>query len=190
MGIHPLALTRGLTREDIEETLENAVATIAIGNGPTMVLILGVDQDKRLIEASGVIRNEDVLFVHAAPAREAYQRLFDISQALPGAGAAPPATGDGEGEGGWGWSVDGLELTDALIAELREKANVGYDVDILKIRVRTGGPAPLSIGDTIRLDLDAGLWAATSARADGDGVAVHELIRRALRQRLQPVSAT
>lgn len=180
MGIHPLVLTRGVTRDQIEQTLENAAATIAIGNGPTMVLILGFAGDQ-LVEASGVIRDEDVLFVYAAPARESYQPLLELAQSLPGAGeVGPPAGRSAE----YGWSVDGLELSDSLIEQIIKNAVTGHDVDVLKVRLRTGRPAPLAVGDVVRLELEPKLHTAATMAADEQGMPVHELIRVALRAQL------
>ena len=181
MGVHPLALTTGLTRHQIEQSVEDAAATIAIGNGPTLILTLGFDADRLLIEATGVIRDEDVLVVHAAPARQEYRVLYDIAQSLPGAGESGPPVG---GVSTYGWSVDGLELADPLIDDLIERAEHGHDIDTLRIRIRPGRPAPLSIGDVIRLQLAPDVLAACAERADLDGVPVHEVIRRALRQRV------
>lgn len=180
MGIHPLALTRGVSREQIDQAVEHAAATVAIGNGPTMVLIIGPDDAGHMVEAAGVIRDEDVLFVHAAPMRPAYQRLLDAALAQPGAGH----NGIPEGESGNGWSVDGLALTDDLVADLKARAEKGHDTDVLRIRLRTGRPAPLAIGDVIRLDLGAPVYTACAVQADAQGVSIPELIRHTLRARL------
>lgn len=185
MGIHPLALTRGVTRDQIEQAVEHAAATIAIGNGPTMVLIIGPDNTGQLVEAAGVIRDEDVFFVHAAPMRSAYQPLLEAALAQPGTGsAAPPAT-----TAAHGWSVDGLELADDLVAQLHARAEHGHDVDVLRIRLRTGRPAPLAVGDVIRLELTPSVHAASSARADADAMSIPDLIRATLRTRLHPSAA-
>lgn len=186
MGTHPLALTDGLTRRQIEHGVEHAAATIAIGNGPTLILILGYDADRMLIEATGIIRDEDVLFVHAAPARPEYDTLLEIAEGLPGAGVVGPPTGN---EVGHGWSVDGLALTDTLLAELIERAGRGHDLETLKIRIRPGRPAPLSIGDVVRVELEPSLFDACAARADLDKVPVHEVIRRALRREVELATA-
>ncbi|MCW2525494.1 MAG: hypothetical protein JWM76_354 [Pseudonocardiales bacterium] len=180
MGIHPLALTRGVNREQIDQAVEHAAATIAIGNGPTMVLIIGPDDAGQMVEAAGVIRDEDVFFVHAAPMRPAYQPLLDAALAQPGAGS----NGIPEGETDNGWSVDGLALTDELVADLKARAEKGHDTDVLRIRLRTGRPAPLAVGDVIRLDLPAPVYAACAEQADAHGLAIPELIRNTLRARL------
>jgi hypothetical protein len=181
MGIHPLALTRGMSREQIDHAVEHSAATVAIGNGPTMVLIIGPDAAGQMVEAAGVIRDEDVLFVHAAQMRPAYQRLLDAALAQPGAGS----NGVPEGDSANGWSVDGLALTDELVADLKARAEKGHDVAVLRIRLRTGRPAPLAIGDVIRLDLSAPVYAACAERADAQGISIPELIRQTLRARLQ-----
>lgn len=181
MGIHPLALTHNLTRDEIEWAIEHSEATIAIDNGPTRIMIIGPAPDGRLLEVSGVIRDEDVLVVHADRARPDYEPLVSLARQLPGAGEAgpPPDTGDG-----FGWSVDGLALTPELIAQLQAEADSGYDVATLRVRLRTGRPAPLSVGEVFRIDLDPALYRAGAERADNDGVPIHEVMRRALRSAL------
>lgn len=186
MGIHPLALTRGVNRAQIDNAVEHADATIAIGNGPTMVLIIGPDDTGQLIEAAGVIRDEDVLFIHAAPMRRAYQRLLDAALAQPGAGEHGTPANDSA----YGWSVDGLDLTDDLVTRLRTRAEHGHDIDVLRIRLRTGRPAPLSIGDIIRIELDPATYATAATRADAHGISVHELIRRTLQTHTQASPTT
>jgi hypothetical protein len=49
MGIHPLALTHGLSREQIELAVEEAETTVAIGNIPTRILILAFGGDGQLL---------------------------------------------------------------------------------------------------------------------------------------------
>jgi hypothetical protein len=182
MGIHPLALTHGLSREQIELAVENAETTVAIDNLPTRILILAFGDDGQLLEATGVIRDEDVLFVHAGPARAGYKALLDTTGAPPSIHQRPaaPETTDTQR-----YSVDGVELTDGLIADLAERAQTGHDIDTLKIRLRPGRPAPLSVGDVIRVELTPALYSACASRADDEGVPVHDVMRRALRRHLQ-----
>ena len=179
MGISPAALTDGVSRSQLDHAVAHAAATIAVGNGPTMILVIGPDDSGQLIEAAGVIRNEDVLYVHAAQMRAAYQPLLDAAVAQPGAATAIPDGNDPNGS-----SVDGLALSEATVNELREQAERGHDPDVLRLRLRTGRPAPLAIGDVLRLELDPATYAVCAARADADGVALPEFIRRTLRATL------
>lgn len=77
MGLHPSALAHSIGRQDIEYAVEHAITTIATGNGPTRLLILGPDATGRLLEVSCVIRKEDLLYFHAAPMRPTYKVLLD-----------------------------------------------------------------------------------------------------------------
>ncbi len=176
MTVSRAALNAGVTRPDLDHAVTNALATIALGNGPTRILVIGPDASGRLIEATGVIRDEDVLFVHAAPMRVEYKVLLERAVEQPGAPSSIPDPGQLDL-----WSVDGIALTDSAIATVREKAMRGHDVDTLLRRLRSGRPAPLAIGDVFRVELDATTFAELADVADDQGVAVPEVIRQRLR---------
>ncbi|MCS5735559.1 hypothetical protein [Herbiconiux daphne] len=186
-SVHPLALRYGLTREQISHAIDHGEATMAIGNGPTMILILGEDAAGEMIEVSCVIRGEDVLAIHAQALRPAYRPLLELAHSLPGAdGDHTPA---GAVDGGWGRSVDGLELTEQLAVALNDRAQRGHDYDVLRLRLRGGRPAPLAVGEVVRVHLDDRLHDAAAAKADELGISLPELVRRAVGRRLASVDA-
>ncbi len=182
MAVHPLALKSGLNRAQIRHVVDNAEATMAIGNGPTMILILGRDIDGSLIEASCVIRKEDVLVVHAQLSRPEYLPLLELALTLPGGGIDSGL--EDEEEAQWGRSVDGLSITNELAAELFQRAELGHDYDVLRVRLRRGRPAPLAVGEPIRLVLEPSLFSAASELADKWGVAIADVARTAIDRRL------
>ncbi len=85
-----------------------------------------------------------------------------------------------------GKSADGVELTDALIEDLADEAEAGYDVEQLKPRTRRGRPVigADAADATVVVRLEPALRSAVSARADHDGVNTSEVVRQALRQYL------
>lgn len=182
MSTHPLALTRGVSRAQIEYIVDHAEATLALGNGPTMILILGTTEHGERIELTGVMRDEDVLWVHARPAIDDYAPLFALAHDQA---AAMPQLDDEADGGAYGVSVDAMALTEPLIDELIVAARDGHDIDTLRLRLRPGRPAPLSVGVQVRVTLSPALSVASSERADADGIALPELARRALRHHLQ-----
>lgn len=179
MTVSRAALKAGVARPDLDHAMTNALATIALGNGPTRILVIGPDANGRLIEATGVIRDEDVLFVYAAPMRAEYEVLLERAVEQPGAPSSIPDPGQLDL-----WSVDGIALTDTAIAAVRDKALRGHDVDVLLRRLRPGPPAPLAIGDVFRIEFDVATFAELSDVADDQGIAVPEVIRRRLRARV------
>jgi hypothetical protein len=180
MAITPQALTHGLSREQIELAVAEAATTVAIDNVPTRIMILAFGEDGELLEATGVIRDEDLLFVHAGPAHTGYEALLDTASPSPST-ADGNASADGTGLDA---SVDGVELTPSVVAGLIKRAEHGHDLETLKVRLRPGRPAPLSVGDVVRLELTSALHAACAARADDEGVPVQEVVRQALRRHL------
>lgn len=180
MVVTPLALTHGLSREQIEHAVADAATTVAIDNVPTRIMILAFAQDGQLLEATCVIRDEDLLFVHAGPAHARYEELLDTVSPSPSAVETPTAVHGPVSE----YSVDGLELTASLVDDLIRRAEHGHDLETLKVRLRPGRPAPLSVGDVVRLQLTSSLYAACATRADEEGFPVQEVIRQALRRHL------
>jgi hypothetical protein len=171
MEIHALAFAHGVERADMLAALEHTVVSSHAGNGPTKVVTLGRDTHGRLLELSCVVRNEDVLIFHAAPARPAYLPLIDEV-------ALPPVVDGGK----YAVSCDGVPMTEERIAELHAEAAAGYDTGWLLLRSRPGRPAPASFGDTVLVGLSAELHHAASARASTDGTTVSELVRVALQR--------
>jgi hypothetical protein len=184
MAITPLALMHGLSREQIELAVTEAATTVAIDNVPTRIMILAFGEAGQLLEATAVIRDEDLLFVHAGPAHAGYEALLDTTSPSPSeAKASAAAAGTGSD-----FSVDGVELTPSRVAELIRRAETGHDLETLKVRLRPGRPAPLSVGDVVRLELNPALHAACAVRADSEGVPVQEVVRQALRAHLHAVT--
>jgi hypothetical protein len=83
-----------------------------------------------------------------------------------------------------GKTVSGVPITDKLVAELADKAEVGYDVDEM-VRRRGGRPpigsAPASV-ESVRLDPE--LREALARRASRDRETPSSVIRKALRKYL------
>lgn len=83
-----------------------------------------------------------------------------------------------------GRTASGAPITDELVAELVEKAEVGYDVD--EILRRRGGRPPIGSAaasvESVRLDPE--LRAALARRAERDHETASSVIRKALRQYL------
>jgi hypothetical protein len=173
MTVSRTALAPDVTRRDLDHAVANASATIAVGNGPTLVLVIGPDATGRPVEATGVIRDEDVLFVHAAPMRSEYQVLLERAVEQPGARSSIPSPHQLDR-----WSVDGIELSDENVALVRERAINGHDIEILRRRLRPGRPAPLAIGDVVRVEFDPPTYAALSDEADAEGVSIAAVTRR------------
>jgi hypothetical protein len=85
----------------------------------------------------------------------------------------------------YGTSADGVELTDALIDQLTDEAEAGYDVEQLKPHVRRGRPAMgASAATALPVRLDPELRQAVAGRAERDGINQSEVVRRAIRQYL------
>ena len=86
-----------------------------------------------------------------------------------------------------GHTRDGTPIDDALIDELADEADRGYDVDeIISRRGRRGRPrlgADRSTVESVRLDPE--LKDQLARRAAADGVPMSEVIRRALRHHLE-----
>jgi predicted HicB family RNase H-like nuclease len=85
-----------------------------------------------------------------------------------------------------GVSADGTVLTDEVLERVAAEAEVGYDVEeILKRRGRGRPPLGEAAAESFPVRLDPQLRASVAARAERDGVAQSEVIRRALRQYLE-----
>ena len=84
-----------------------------------------------------------------------------------------------------GKAAEGTEITDEVIERLGAEAEAGYDVDKLKPGMRRGRPPMGSAAaEALPVRLDPELRASVVARAEHDGVAQGEIVRRALRQYL------
>ena len=83
-----------------------------------------------------------------------------------------------------GTTASGVPITDELVAELAEKAEVGYDVD--EMLRRRGGRPPIGSAaatvESVRLDPD--LREALAQRAARDHETTSSVIRKALRRYL------
>jgi predicted HicB family RNase H-like nuclease len=84
-------------------------------------------------------------------------------------------------------TVSGTPITEALVEQLADEAERGYDVDeIVARRGRRGRPRLGSEPSTVEsVRLDPELKARLVQRAEHDGVPVSEVIREALRQHLE-----
>ncbi len=99
--------------------------------------------------------------------------------------ASPPAAGTVMmGEKGYGRTRSGRPITDELLEELSEQAEVGFDVD--EILRRRGGRPPMGSAaasvESVRLDPE--LSQALRQRAQQEGRTNSEVLRRALRRYL------
>jgi len=83
----------------------------------------------------------------------------------------------------YGTKGDGTPVTDAVVGELADEAERGYDVDAVLRRRQGGRPAmgsaPASV-ESVRLDPE--LKRDLLLRAAAEGRSVSEVIRRALQQ--------
>jgi len=81
-----------------------------------------------------------------------------------------------------GTKKDGTPITDAMVEQLADEADRGYDVAGILTRRRGGrramGSAPAAV-ESVRLDPD--LKRDLLVRATKDGISVSEVIRQALR---------
>jgi hypothetical protein len=81
-----------------------------------------------------------------------------------------------------GTKKDGTPITDAIVEQLADEAERGYDADEILARRRGGRPAmgsaPAAV-ESVRLDPE--LKRELLLRADKDGISVSEVIRQALR---------
>ena len=84
-----------------------------------------------------------------------------------------------------GRTASGKPITDALVHELADKAEAGYDVD--ETLRRRGGRPPIGAGpasvESVRLDPE--LREALAQRAERDHETPSSVIRKALRKYLQ-----
>jgi hypothetical protein len=177
MEIHPPVLTGNITRSAIYTAVDRAFITTHIGNGPTQLLILGKDETGRDLEITVVVTNEDVLVLFAAAARPEYLALADELDLVPewtnNTTSEEPATK-------YGQSTDGLDLTESLINELFAAAERGYDIERLSTRTRPGRPAPLTVGNIVRVGLDPKLYDASREEAHNRSITVSDLLQQAL----------
>lgn len=91
------------------------------------------------------------------------------------------------GRENFGHTKSGVPITDALVEELADEAERGFDVEeVLGRRGKRGRP-PLGSGpasvESVRLDPE--LRESVARRAAEEGVSVSEVIREALRQHLE-----
>ncbi|MGC8511843.1 MAG: CopG family transcriptional regulator [Acidimicrobiales bacterium] len=85
-----------------------------------------------------------------------------------------------------GVSADGTALTDEVLERVAAEAEVGYDVDAMLARRGRGRPPMGSAAaDALPVRLDPELRASVAARAERDGIAQSEVVRRALREYLE-----
>lgn len=170
MQIHPEALAAGITHQGVLRATEQALLTTHNGNGPTLLFILGRDDQGRMLEVSAIVRHEDILVVHADEAREVYLALLELlSQRDP-----TSAT--------YGHAADGVRLTDHVVESLATAAAKGHDVEFLLDRTRPGRPAPMTFGTVVRVALDRELSAAVRDLAGTTGVSLADLIDKALHE--------
>ncbi len=87
----------------------------------------------------------------------------------------------------YGHTNSGKPINDELVEKLAAEAENGFDVDaVIKRRGQRGRPrlgTDLSTVESVRLDPE--LKALLVERAEGEGVAVSEVIRHALRDHLE-----
>ena len=76
-------------------------------------------------------------------------------------------------------SINGVPVTDEMIQEWADKAERGYDVEVLKKR----GRRPIGDGAArvVPVRMDDSLVAAVDQRAEKDGTSRSEIIRSAVR---------
>lgn len=91
------------------------------------------------------------------------------------------------GRESYGHTMSGVPITDALVEELSDEAERGFDVEeVLGRRGKRGRP-PLGSGpatvESVRLDPE--LRERVARRAEEEGVSVSEVIREALRHHLE-----
>ncbi len=87
----------------------------------------------------------------------------------------------------YGHTRSGTPVTDALLEQLAEEAERGYDVEeIIARRGKRGRPRLGSEPSTVEsVRLDPELKDRLVERAEAEGVSVSEVIREALRQHLE-----
>ena len=87
----------------------------------------------------------------------------------------------------YGHTRDGVPITDAVVEELADEAERGFDVEEILGRREKRGRPPLGSGaatvESVRLDPE--LRERLARRAEEEGVSVSEVIRQALRQHLE-----
>lgn len=169
MHIHDDALASHLSPSAVCHAIEHAILTTHNGNGPTLLFILGPDEDGRLVEVSAIVRHEDILVIHADRAREEYLGLVDVLEPTD----TEPAP--------FGHAADGIALTEEVVAHLAVAAIDGYDVGYLLDRTRPGRPAPMTFGTVVRVGLDPALSATTAAVAAATGSSPADVIDAAIR---------
>lgn len=76
-------------------------------------------------------------------------------------------------------TIDGVPVTDEMIQEWADEAERGYDVDVLKKRVRR--PIGDGAARVVPVRMDDSLIAAVDQRAEKDGTSRSEIIRSAVR---------
>jgi CRISPR-associated endonuclease/helicase Cas3 len=88
----------------------------------------------------------------------------------------------------YGHTKNGEPITDEMIERLADEAERGYEPGQLRARRRGPGRPPLGADakSVHSIRLDPALQAETSRRAAAEGTTVSEVIRRALREYLEP----
>ncbi|MGH3275280.1 MAG: ribbon-helix-helix protein, CopG family [Streptosporangiaceae bacterium] len=169
--VRPSAFRHGVDERDIQHAVRNALVVEEIGDDPVRYLALA--QRERAaswswscwtpVRAAGDPRDGDEAPIPAAAEREMMTM---------------PATHDARS--------DGTPVTDAVIGELADEAERGYDVDRLIGRHRGGRPAMgASAASVESVRLDSELKRDLLLRASAKGRSVSDVIRSALRQYLK-----
>jgi hypothetical protein len=162
LDIHPSARKHGITDEDIEHAVTNAMA------------IDETDAETRL--CIGPARKAALPEVVTIPTVE--RMPPEVPTPAPGAVMAPKKKT-------YGTTRSGRPIDDDLVGELAAKAERGYDID--EILRRRGGRPPIGSGpasvESVRLDPE--LRRALAERAERDQESTSSIIRKALREYLE-----
>jgi hypothetical protein len=74
--ILPGALKHGVSPEAITHAVDHALTTSDAGEEPLRVLVIGPDLAGNLLEIIAIIRDQDLLVIHAMPMRPKYRHLL------------------------------------------------------------------------------------------------------------------
>jgi hypothetical protein len=168
--IHDSARRHGVGDEDIRHAVANAM--VIEDQDDDTRLYLGAGTAGALLEVLTIIRDDGTeLAIHA----------MHPSEVPPTAcrGVTMPKKD-------YGKTKSGRPITDELIAELADQAEVGYDVD--EILRRRGGRPPMgsSAASVESVRLDPELSEALRKQAEKEGRTNSDVIREALRKYLRP----
>jgi len=159
------ALRHAVDPYDMQHALKHALVLEEIGDDPVRWLVLGPDRAARFLELVVLDRPQGPALIHAMPMRSQYAAAQEEAMSMAET---------------HGTKKDGTPITDAMVEELADEAERGYDVGALKRRSgrpRMGG-APASV-ESVRLDPELKRDLLLCAAAEG--ISVSEVIRRALR---------